>query len=257
MLKSKITQLFIAGTAGLLISCSIENNENSDQAINELKDGQQVILKKIASLEKSVANLAVASKNKPAADNKKQQPPQADPNKVYNIEIGDSFTIGPKNAKVTIIKWTDFQWPHCARAVSLMDDIAKKYPNDVRIVIKNFPLSFHKQAKKAAIYALAAERQGKYKDMYRKIMENYRNLKTNEDLPRQYAEELGLDMAKFDQDMKDPALEARIDKEINQLRQSGIPRLSVPKFLINGKEPQGSRNIDNYSSIIDAELKKK
>ena len=109
MIKSKITQLFIAGTAGLLISCSIENNENSDQTINELKDGQQVILKKIASLEKSVANLAVASKNKPAANDKKQQPPQADPNKVYNVEIGDSFTMGPKNAKVTIIEWMDFQ----------------------------------------------------------------------------------------------------------------------------------------------------
>ena len=109
MIKSKISRFLFAGIAGLLVSCSIENNENSDQAINELKDGQQVILKKIASLEKSVANLAVASKNKPAAENKKQQPPQADPNKVYNIEIGDSFTIGPKNAKVTIIEWMDFQ----------------------------------------------------------------------------------------------------------------------------------------------------
>ena len=109
MIKSKIARLFIAGTAGLLISCSIENNENSDQTINELKDGQQVILKKIVALEKSIANLAVASKNKPAANNNKQQPPQADPNKVYNVEIGDSFTIGPKNAKVTIIEWMDFQ----------------------------------------------------------------------------------------------------------------------------------------------------
>ena len=109
MIKSKITQFLIAGTAVLLVSCSIENNENLDQTINELKDGQKVILKKIASLEKSVANLAVASKNKPAADNKKQQPPQADPNKVYNIEVGDSFSMGPKDAKVTIIKWTDFQ----------------------------------------------------------------------------------------------------------------------------------------------------
>ena len=57
--------------------------------------------------------------------------------------------------------------------------------------------------------------------------------------------------------MKDPALEARIDKEVNQMRQSGMPRLSVPKFLINGKEPQGGRTIENYSAIIDAELKKK
>ena len=109
MSKSKIIKLFVIGLAGTLISCSIENNENSDQTINELKDGQQVILKKIASLEKSVANLAVASKNKPATDNKKQQPPKADPNKVYNVEIGDSFSMGPKDAKVTIIKWTDFQ----------------------------------------------------------------------------------------------------------------------------------------------------
>ena len=108
MIKSKINRFLFVGFAGLLVSCSIENNENSDQAINELKDGQQIILKKIASLEKSVANLALASKNKPA-ENKKQQPPQADPNKVYNIEIGDSFTIGPKNAKVTIIEWMDFQ----------------------------------------------------------------------------------------------------------------------------------------------------
>ena len=138
-----------------------------------------------------------------------------------------------------------------------MDDLVKKYPNDVRVVIKHFPLSFHKQAKKASLYALAAERQGKYHEMSNKIFENYRNLKSNEDLPRQYAEELGLDMTKFDQDMKDPALEARIDKEINQLRQSGIARLSVPKFLVNGKEPQGKRDIANYSAIIDAELKKK
>ena len=109
MIKSKITQLFIAGTAGLLISCSIENNENSDQTINELKDGQQVILKKIAELETSMNSLAQANKNRPADNKKKQQPPQADPNKVYNIPIGDSFSKGPKDAAVTIIEWSDFQ----------------------------------------------------------------------------------------------------------------------------------------------------
>ena len=139
----------------------------------------------------------------------------------------------------------------------MIDGILKKYPNDVRVVVKQFPLSFHKQARKASLYALAAERQGKYEEMSHKIFENYRNLKSNEDLPRQYAEELGLDMVQFDNDMKDPALEARINQEMNQMKQSGIPRMSVPKFLINGKEPQGKRDIANYSAIIDAELKKK
>ena len=137
----------------------------------------------------------------------------------------------------------------------MIDQLLKKYPNDVRVVVKQFPLSFHKQARKASLYALAAERQGKYHEMSNKIFDNYRGLKSNEDLPRQYAEELGLDMVKFDKDMLDPALEARIDREVNQMKQSGIPRMSVPKFLINGKEPQGKRDVENYSSFIEAELK--
>ena len=127
----------------------------------------------------------------------------------------------------------------------------------MRVVIKQFPLSFHKQARKASLYALAAERQGKYNEMSDKIFANYRNLKSNEDLPRQYAEEMGLDLVQFDKDMQDPALNDRIDKEMNQMKQSGIPRMSVPKFLINGKEPQGGRNLDSFSAMIDAELKKK
>ena len=108
MSKSKVIKLFVLGMAGTLISCNIENNKGLDQTINEVKDGQEVILKKMASLEKSINNLALANKNKPA-DNKKQQPPQADPNKVYNIPIGDSFSKGPADAAVTIIEWSDFQ----------------------------------------------------------------------------------------------------------------------------------------------------
>ena len=61
----------------------------------------------------------------------------------------------------------------------------------------------------------------------------------------------------FDQDMKDPALDNKINTEMNQMKQSGIPRMSVPKFLINGKEPQGKRDLSNYSAIIESELKKK
>jgi len=107
-MKTKIIRLFLTSAAGLLISCNTANNSGMEQTMNEIKDNQKVILKKIEAMDKSIANLALASKNKPA-DNKKQQPPQADPNKVYNVEIGDSFTIGPKNAKVTIIEWMDFQ----------------------------------------------------------------------------------------------------------------------------------------------------
>jgi|TARA_B000000609_G_C24139932_1_gene330633 predicted DsbA family dithiol-disulfide isomerase len=138
----------------------------------------------------------------------------------------------------------------------LVDDILKKYPNDVKLVIKNFPLSFHKQAMKAAQYVMAADNQGKFYDMYKKVMENYRGLKANEDLPLQFAEELGLDIEKLKRDSASPVIANQIQTEMDELKNSGIPRMSVPKFLINGKEPQG-RSLAAFSAMIDTELKKK
>ena len=136
-----------------------------------------------------------------------------------------------------------------------MDDILKKYPNDVKVVVKNFPLPMHKQAKKAAMYALAADRQGKYKELYKAIIADFRKLKTNEDYPLELAADLGLNIEKLKADASDPSIEKQIDDEMAQLRNSGIPRIAVPKFLVAGKEPQG-RSLEAFSSIIDAELKK-
>ena len=137
----------------------------------------------------------------------------------------------------------------------MVDDILKKYPNDVKVVIKNFPLSFHKQARLTAQYCLAAREQGKYKELYHKIFENYKDLKTNPDLPLELAAQLGLDVEKLKADANSDKINSLIDEEINQIKTSGMPRLSVPKFLINGKEPQG-RSIEAWSAMIEAELKK-
>ena len=240
MLKNKFIRIGLCSVLfGSLIFAGVEEELKK---INQKLDG---ISKRIGALEKKVAS-APAPKN----NNKKQ----ADPNAVYNVPVGDSVVLGNPNAKVTIVKWTDFQWPYCAKSVSLIDDILAKYPNDVKVVVKNFPLSFHKQAKKAAKYAFAAHKQGKYKEMYHKIMENYRDLKNNEDLPMTYAREFGLNMTQFVKDFESPEVAAQIEKEINELRNSGIPRLSVPKFLIQGKETRGK--IEDFSAAIDKILKK-
>ena len=106
-MKMKFVQLLLAVCTVFLFSCNTANNEALDKQLNEISDTQKVILKKIETMDKSIKNLALANKNQPA-DNKKK-PPQADPNKVYNIPIGDSFTQGPDNAAVTIIEWSDFQ----------------------------------------------------------------------------------------------------------------------------------------------------
>ena len=135
----------------------------------------------------------------------------------------------------------------------MIEEIIAKYPNDVKLVIKNFPLSSHKQANKAALYGLAAERQGKFFEMYKKIFENYRELRNDEDLPLKYAVEIGMDVEQMKRDILDPALQDRIGREAAQLRSTGL-RMAVPKFLINGVEPP-KRDFETYSGIIDDILK--
>jgi protein-disulfide isomerase len=147
-----------------------------------------------------------------------------------------------------------------------VDEILEKYPNDVKVVIKNFPLGSHKQARKAAQYALAANKQGKFKEMFHKIFDDYKSLRNDEDLPKKIAAELGLDIAQLTEDMNSKEISDLIDFEYNQLASlrnaypetdqyaAGV-RIAVPKFFINGKEPAG-RSVDQWSAVIEKELKK-
>ena len=73
---------------------------------------------------------------------------------------------GPENAKVTIIEYSDFECPFCERAVPTMEQILEKYPNDVRLIFKHVPLSFHAQAEKAGEGAACAGEQGKFWEMH-------------------------------------------------------------------------------------------
>ena len=174
----------------------------------------------------------------------------------YNIPTVGSVEFGDPNASVVIIKWTDFQWPYCANSVSLIDQILEKYPTDVKVVIKNYPLPKHKAGYKAARYALAAHQQGKFKEMYHLIFENYQELKDNEDLPLQYANEINLNMNHFMRDFENQSIVNQIEQEKKEMR-SQFNKISLPTFLIQGRIlSSAERNLDSISKIIDAELKK-
>tara|TARA_Y100001970_G_scaffold29183_1_gene36016 strand:+ start:2338 stop:2784 length:447 start_codon:yes stop_codon:yes gene_type:complete len=148
----------------------------------------------------------------------------------------------------------------------LVDEVLAKYPNDVKVVFKAFPLGSHKQAFKAAKYSIAAGRQGKFKEMFYAIFKDntWKQLRNNEDLPRDLAAELGLDLVQLDKDMADPTVDAQVQSEYNQLKALGNAydtekyagvRLAVPKFFINGREPEG-RSLESWVKVIEEELKK-
>ena len=144
----------------------------------------------------------------------------------------------------------------------MIDNILAKYPNDVKLVIKNYPLSFHKQAQKVAKYALAAHKQGKYKEIYHKIMRNYKKLKTNEDLPLEYAKELGLDMNQFIKDFESPEIvfeaalahEQKVTGEINNIftmaREASIWHIEVAfQWFITEQVEEEVNARDNLARI--------
>ncbi len=101
-----LLKLCLIITAVFLVSCEIDNQSVVENKLNDISDNQKVLLRKIANMEKSIKDLASSNNNK---QNNKKEPPKSDPNKVYNIPIGDSFTKGPDDAAVTIIEWSDFQ----------------------------------------------------------------------------------------------------------------------------------------------------
>jgi protein-disulfide isomerase len=129
--------------------------------------------------------------------------------------------------------------------------VLKKYPDDVKLVHKNFPLSKHKFAVKAAKAALAADKQGKFSEFHEKLFNNQRSL--NDAMIQKIATELGLDMAKFNEDKNDPGFQRLITRDTKEARLAGVR--GIPTIYINGKR-LNSRSLKGFQQMIDAEIQK-
>lgn len=159
--------------------------------------------------------------------------------------------LGPKEAKVTIVVFSDFQCPFCKRAVPTIKQIEETYGKDVAIVFRNQPLPFHDKAVGAALALQAANLQRKGWAMHDKMFENNTAL-APEDLAK-YAKDIGLDVAKFKKDMADPKLKEQVDadsKIANSVGASG-----TPTFFVNGRMLVGAQPFEKFKELIDVEIK--
>ena len=128
----------------------------------------------------------------------------------------------------------------------------EKYPKEVKLVIKQFPLSqIHDYARKAAIAALAASKQGKFWEMHSKLFANQEKL--NDAKVEEIAKGLGLDMKQFNEDLKSPAIASLIDEDMKSAAQVNVP--GTPALYVNGKL-LNQRSLPGFQQAIDAELKK-
>ncbi|MCB9030619.1 MAG: thioredoxin domain-containing protein [Deltaproteobacteria bacterium] len=169
-----------------------------------------------------------------------------------NIEVAGSPVKGKSDAKITIIEFSDFECPFCSRGMSTMEEVMKAYPNDVKVVFKNLPLPFHKNAEPAAKAALAAGKQGKFWEMHDKLFANQKSL--SDAFYEKTAKEIGLDVAKFKKDLSDPAIQKQIDEDKELAKQHGIS--GTPGFFVNGVAVKGAYPFDHFKQIIDRWLAK-
>lgn len=170
---------------------------------------------------------------------------------VVDIDITGSPFEGPANAPVTVVVFTDFQCPYCSRLVPLVKKIHENNPDNVKIVLKNMPLRFHKMADPAAKAALAAFEQGKFWEFHDKLFAI--NDKLSEAAIVQIAKDLGLDMKKFAADRVSPKIQLKIQKDMLDAQQAGVT--GTPTVFINGRQLR-QRSLEGFQAIIDEELNK-
>jgi protein-disulfide isomerase len=130
--------------------------------------------------------------------------------------------------------------------------VLEKNPKTVKLVVKHFPLPMHSYAKKAAVAALAAGKQGKFWEMHKALFASQREL--NDAKVQEIARGLGLKMDQFNKDLKDPSTEALVDRDLSNGRQGNVQ--GTPTIFVNGRQ-LNQRSLAGFQQAVDEELKKK
>jgi len=134
--------------------------------------------------------------------------------------------------------------------VPVLEQVFEKYPKQVKIVFKNFPLRSHNFAMKAAAAVLAAEKQGKFWEYHDLLFQNYNKL--NDQKIRDISLQLGLDQTEFEKATNDPMIQKRISQDVRDGQQAGVR--GTPSIFVNGRLLR-DRTLKGFETAIDAELK--
>lgn len=267
-----IASVFVLGAVG----CT-PDTKNSERKLDEMQKDIRDIKASLAALQKGGMGAGAA-----------QRPQRAEPDrsKTYAVPIdGDPFW-GPADAKVTLVKAYDYACPYCEKVRPTMAELRAKYGNDLRVVYKQ--LVVHpRNAMASALAFCAANEQGGI-DKAKKLDEylwdkgfKARNLDNSDvaaapvaekggaqppaaggkcwDQPNGcpivvgFAQEMGLNVDKFKADMRGKCQQL-VQKDMGELQRLAVG--ATPSFFINGRFLSGAMPIENFSALIDEELKK-
>jgi len=257
------TRKIVLGALLAAVAACQPDTKNLERKVDQIQQDQRKIMDMLAS------GRGAAGAAQPRAPR-----PEPDRSKTYAVPIENDPFDGPADAKVTLVKAYDYACPYCEKVRGTMDDLMKKYGNDLRVVYKQ--LVVHpRNAMAGALAFCAAGKQGKHKDMDRLIWDKGFNVRQMDmsDVPAaegggqpqkcwdtadgcknvvSYAQELQLDVNKFKQDMK--ACMPNVQNDMKHLQALMVS--STPAFFVNGRYISGAVPIENFIAVIDEELKK-
>jgi len=175
--------------------------------------------------------------------------------------INDSdWYLGAKDAKVTLVEYSDFQCPACGYYSSIINQLAKDFGDKIKIVYRHFPLPQHQYAKLTARYAEAAGKQGKFWQMAEIIFDGQSQWekasadKAEPDYFLKYARDLGLNIDKLKADLNFKEIADKIENDYIGGEKSNIP--GTPTFFLNGKQISNPQTYAEFKALIEKELNK-
>jgi protein-disulfide isomerase len=167
------------------------------------------------------------------------------------IPIAGAPSMGPENARVTLIEFSDFQCPYCAAAVPEIRALLNAYPTQVRLIFKEFPLEIHRQADLAAAAAVAAQKQGKFWPMHDAMYAARGALSRQNVLA--LAATAGLDVKKFEDDLDSTEVRESVVRDVQDGTDAGVE--GTPTLFINGQKYNGPIALSQLKPVLDGQLR--
>ena len=174
---------------------------------------------------------------------------------VQRFDIGsiDDPCIGPENAPITIIEFSDFQCAYCARFVdSTLVPLLETYPDEIRFCYRDFPLdNIHPEARSAAEAAQCAFEQDRFWEFHNGIFRNQTTL--SDDLYIELASNINLDVDQFEKCYSSGRFRGRVNEDFSVARDLGVT--GTPTFFVNGRPLVGAQPLEAFMAVIESELR--
>ena len=258
----KSLSLVLVLGALLAVSCT-SDKQIQEQITKVIKENPKLIAE---AIEKNPVEIMTALQNaSKAAQEQMAKQQEVDEKKaleetfnkplVAQIRSDESF-LGPKDAPITLVEYSDFECPFCGRGYTTVKELMKKYNGKIRFVYKHLPLNFHPQAMISAQYYEAIRLQDEKKAFafHDEIYKDQKGLSEGAAFLDKVAKKVGADIKKVKKDINSEKVTQRIDEDMKEASSLGMQ--GTPGFLVNGIPVRGAYPPEHFVSIIE-ELQKR